>query len=235
MKIAICDDDKIIIDQVDTMIAEYYERHDKEIPEIKKYDSGNALCDDSFIPDIVFLDIEMPGGNGLLAGNELKKKNPDIIIIIITSYMDYLDDAMRLAVFRYISKPIILSRFLRNFDDAIKKYSKLHRHILIKTSDGMGKIELGDLVFIETEKRKCIIHTVARDIIGLENISYWEDFLKNKDDFYSPNRSFVINLSYVTGFSHDEITLCDGKYSVLLSRRKYKDFKTIYIRFLEKE
>jgi two-component system LytT family response regulator len=56
----------------------------------------------------------MPGLDGIYVGNELKKKEKDIIIFIITSYSEYLDEAMRFHVFRYLSKPIDRQRLFRS-------------------------------------------------------------------------------------------------------------------------
>ncbi len=64
----------------------------------------------------------MPGLDGIYVGNELKKKDKDIIIFIITSYSEYLDEAMRFHVFRYLSNPIDRQRLFRNLKDALDLY-----------------------------------------------------------------------------------------------------------------
>ena len=64
----------------------------------------------------------MPGMNGIYVGNELKKSNPAVIIFIVTSYSEYLDEAMRFHVFRYLSKPLEQQRFFRNMQDAVNLY-----------------------------------------------------------------------------------------------------------------
>lgn len=61
----------------------------------------------------------MQGVNGIYVGSELKKQNENTIIFIVTSYMEYLDDAMRFQVFRYLSKPLDSQRFFRNMDDDV--------------------------------------------------------------------------------------------------------------------
>ncbi|MCQ5300311.1 response regulator, partial [Blautia wexlerae] len=68
--------------------------------------------------DIVFLDIEMRGMYGIYVGNELKSEIRNVIIFVVTSYSEYLDEAMRFHVFRYLSKPLNNQRFLRNLKDA---------------------------------------------------------------------------------------------------------------------
>lgn len=64
----------------------------------------------------------MPGLDGIYVGNELKKKDKDIIIFIITSYSEYLDEAMLFHVFRYLSKPIDRQRLFRNLKNALDLY-----------------------------------------------------------------------------------------------------------------
>ena len=92
-----------------------------------------TLLADAMDKDIVFLDIEMPGLNGIYVGNELKNKNPNIIIFIVTSYSEYLDDAMRFHVFRYLSKPVDPNRLFRNLKDAIELYNTTVTKIPIET------------------------------------------------------------------------------------------------------
>ena len=83
------------------------------------FTDGESLLADEGDKDFVFLDVEMPGFNGIYIGNELKKKNNKIIIFVVTAFSEYLDDAMRFHVFRYLSKPLDQQRFFRNMDDAI--------------------------------------------------------------------------------------------------------------------
>ena len=53
----------------------------------------------------------MPGMNGIYVGNELKKATENVIVFVVTSYSEYLDEAMRFHVFRYLSKPLTSSVF----------------------------------------------------------------------------------------------------------------------------
>ena len=74
----------------------------------------------------------MPGMNGIYVGNELKRVNENVIIFIVTSYSEYLDEAMRFRVFRYLSKPLEKQRFFRNFRDAIDLYHTMTVRIPIE-------------------------------------------------------------------------------------------------------
>lgn len=106
MRILICDDDALMREQMQSLITEYFEAEHVACPEISCFPDGEALLADKGEKDILFLDVEMPGPDGIFVGNALKKENENIIIFIVTSYSKYLDDAMRFHVFRYLSKPV---------------------------------------------------------------------------------------------------------------------------------
>ena len=97
MRILICDDDPLIIEQLQKFIESFFKSNHIKCPELVSFTSGESLLADSEEKDLVFLDIEMPGMNGIYIGNELKKANKNVIIFVVTSYSEYLDDAMRLS------------------------------------------------------------------------------------------------------------------------------------------
>ena len=84
MRILICDDDTLIIEQLKKYIESYFESNHLKCPELVSFTSGEALLTDKGEKDIVFLDIEMPGMNGIYVGNELKKANRNVIVFART-------------------------------------------------------------------------------------------------------------------------------------------------------
>ena len=125
MRILICDDDTLIIEQLQKYIESYFESNHLKCPELVSFTSGESLLADKNEKDIVFLDIEMPGMNGIYVGNELKKANKNVLIFVVTSYSEYLDEAMRFHVFRYLSQPLDKQRFFRNLKDALAYYNSI--------------------------------------------------------------------------------------------------------------
>ena len=122
MQIAICDDDPMIIKELQKDLEQYFRKHHLSYPPISQFTSGEALLNNKEEKDIVFLDVEMPGLNGIYVGNTLRKRYPNILIFIVTSFMEYLDDAMRFHVFRYLSKPIDRQRLYRHGCDRIEPF-----------------------------------------------------------------------------------------------------------------
>lgn len=118
MNIFICDDNEADIAQIRSYTKIYFAMEPYD-PLVKGFTSGDDLLNDPLIPDIVFLDIEMPGLNGINTATELIKRNPSVLIIIVTSHLDYLDDAMKIHVFRYLTKPVEKKRLSRSLADAV--------------------------------------------------------------------------------------------------------------------
>lgn len=232
MRIFLCDDDSTTLNQLSNLVLQYFTLNHMKSPEIISYSNGIDLLADSSDKDIVFLDIEMPGMNGIYVGNELKKKNPNIIIFVVTSYSEYLDEAMRFHVFRYLSKPIDKARFSRNLKDAICYYNTINFKIPIETKEGIYTMYASSIVAVEAQQRKVLVHTTSKTFISIHNIDYWLNVLP-RNTFFQTHRSYIINLEHVNDFDHTSIHLANYTYTAYLTRRKYSSFKNAYLLYLE--
>ena len=232
MRIIICDDDSTIIEHLSKLLTIFFKKHNLKVPDIVAYESGEELLSDTCEKDIVFLDIEMPGLNGIFVGNELKKQNNSIIIFIITSYMEYLDDAMKFHVFRYLSKPIDKQRLFRNMNDALNLYSTNTKTIPIETKEGVYTLNAMDIVCIEAIGRKVIIHTTTNDLLSIRTLKYWQENLPHQL-FVQSHRSYIVNMAHINSFDHQLIYLSNSKVTAYLTRRNYTNFKNTYLLYLE--
>lgn len=232
MRILICDDDILITEQLTKYIHEFFSFKNLKQPEIISFDSGEALLQDTGVKDIVFLDIEMPGVSGIYTGKELKKINPNIIIFIITSFAEYLDEAMRFHVFRYLSKPIDKHRLFRNLKDALQLYNSSTVKIPIETKSGVYSVSASDIVCVEAHGRKVIIHTTTEDFESIHTMQYWVEKL-SMNCFFHTHRSYIVNFEHVTDFDHTLVHLYHQQFNAYLTRRKYSTFKAAYLLYLE--
>lgn len=232
MRILICDDDSLFLEQLQKYLKVFFDTKHIKCPQIISFTSGEELLADKEAKDIVFLDIEMPGMNGIYAGNELKKQNKNVIIFIVTSYSEYLDEAMRFHVCRYLSKPLDKQRLYRNLTDALRYYNTMTQKIPIETRDGISIVASSCIIAIEAQSRKVIVHTTNRDFISIYNMNYWVEQLP-KNCFFQTHRSFIINLEHVVDFSHTTVQMVDNSLIAYLTRRKYSAFKNAYLLYLE--
>ena len=176
----------------------------------------------------------MPGRSGIHVGARLKEYNPKIKVFIVTSFPDYLDEAMRFQVFRYLSKPIDKSRLFRNLKDAVYLHNMETHVIPVTSKDGVVALPADQFVCVETDSRKTYIYTPTDKIQSVESIEKWKEKL-TLPCFYMPYRSFIINMQYVVSFSKDSIQLRCGDTikEAYLAKRKYNEFKDRYLMFME--
>lgn len=232
MRILICDDDVLMTEQLQKNIRSFFEYSHLKCPELVCFFNGESLLADTGEKDILFLDIEMPGMNGIYVGNELKKANDNIIIFIVTAYSEYLDEAMRFHVFRYLSKPLDKQRFFRNMKDAVDLYHTMTVKLPVETKRGVHTLPASSIIAVEAQERKVIVHTIKCDYESVHNMHYWMNLLP-KNCFFQTHRSFIVNLEHVTDFDHTIVHLAGSQYYAYLTRRKYSAFKEAYLLYLE--
>ena len=234
MRILFCDDDPGVLAQLQEYVAEYFARFGLTQPEYAAYRSGQELLQKETKADIAFLDVEMPGVSGIHVGAELKERNPRIKIFIVTSYPDYLDEAMRFQVFRYLSKPVDKDRLFRNLKDAMYQYNMANKEYVIALENGVQVRTADEIICVETQKRKCLIHTTDGVFVSAATMDHWRNTL-DLPCFYQPHKSYIINMRFVYSVSKDSIVLrCKEKrVEAYLAKRKYTQFKDTYLLYLE--
>ena len=214
MKVLICDDNPKIIIQIKNYLSKISKQSTYKFDYIC-FASGDTILNKQIKIDFAFIDIEMPGVNGLTVTKHLQKINPNIIIFIVTSFQGYLDDAMDLNVFRFLSKPIDKNRFFKSMDVALNLYHQSTETIILDYLDECHNIFTIDILYLTIENRKTKIITRNDEFISNKKFEYWKNCLKSYDYFAQSHYSFIVNLKNVTDFDKNEITLSfDQKKSV---------------------
>ena len=211
MRILICDDDALIVEQLQKYIRNFFEKIGVKCPELVCFSDGESLLADKGEKDILFLDVEMPGMNGIYVGNELK---------------------MRFHVFRYLSKPLDKQRFFRNMKDAVDLYNTMTIKIPIETKQGVHTLPASSVIAVEAQGRKVVIHTTQRDFESIRNMQYWLELLP-KNCFFQTHRSFIINFEHVTDFDRTLVHMADEQFPAYLTQRNYSAFKQAYLLYLD--
>lgn len=235
MRILLCDDDPAVLQQMERLLRKFFQQIGAKPPEIALYTDGEKLIQSRDTGEIAFLDVEMPGLSGIYTGERLKKANPRIKIFILTSYMDYLDEAMKFHVFRYLSKPVDEKRLFRNMKEALFQIEMETEPVPIETKDGIIVRQAEEIVYIETDRRKTNIITVDQVYETVHPMRDW-DALLQIGCFFQTHRSFIVNMRYVTAFTKDIVTLADPggqTYTAYLTKRNYSSFKNAFFLYLE--
>ncbi len=233
INILICDDDQNILEHVSGLVTDWGKKNMVDFC-IDAKSSGEFINSDSAYYDIALIDIEMPGINGLELAEKLKKNNPDVIVIVITSFQNYLDSAMKIHVFRYLSKPIDTDRFYNNFSEAIESYNKLSKTITVESKGEINLVKTSDILYIENLKHGSIIVTKAGEYKTNIKPKEWLKIINQPNCFVYSHTSIIVNLQNVVGLSKDTVSLDrgnGGKITTYVSQRKYADFKKALFSF----
>lgn len=234
LNILICDDDERITTQVYDLLYKIKNKHNIDF-KIDIHNNGEFSIDKKAVYDIAILDIEMDSISGLKVAENLKNNNPDVIIIILTSYSDYLDSAMKISVFRYLSKPIDEQRFIKNFIEALEHYRSISKQIVATSNDEVSYIKTKDILYLENLKHGSLIVTKTNSIKTNKKPLEWAEIINQRDRFVFSHKSFLVNLQNIVNFDKTTITfkIRDEHLDVIcVSRRYYNDLKKAFFNFV---
>lgn len=230
MKIAICDDEQIYIDNIVEHLNIFSAENNIDFEKSIFTSSADILASDIRF-DIAVLDVEMDNINGIKLGSELRKRNPHIILIYVTAYRKYLDDALNLNAVRFFEKPLDPQRFYRGLHDAVKRIDNTSISFYLKDQELTERISAQDIIFVEIEKRKTKVVTRDKEYHSDHHISFWQDKLTSTI-FISPHKSYIINFNYVTAYERNYVIL-DERYKVNIARNKQADFYRKFMQYVE--
>lgn len=160
MRILICDDNPIFLDEFQELLKDYFSKNNLTLPSPVCYTDGDSVLSDTGEIDMLFLDMELPGHDGIYVGNMLKKTHPYTIILAVTSHPDFLDPAMHFGCFAYLTKPIDHARFFRNMDAAIVKYYEQSSRITIQTTTDLFPFKPA-ILFLSNQKNDTLLYTLC--------------------------------------------------------------------------
>lgn len=226
MKIAICDDDWHMQQTLRLLIDEIYQDLDMLVD---GFTSGEALLaavqKQSQPYQLILLDIEMRGIDGIETAKRLRKLLPDCYIIFITSHDEFALTGYEVAAFRYLVKPVQPEK-LTEAISAVR--AELSDHITLHVEDGPVEalLRVKDIYYIEAQDKRVRVvlkDTAFSDRRGIDEI---ERALAG-EDFFRVHRSYLINLRYVARLDKTEILLVSGE-QIPLSRLRKKAFKNAF-------
>lgn len=230
MNIAICDDERIIREQIQDLI-----RKQKADFNLAVYETGEELLSSNKHFDVIFLDIQMRGMNGIETARMLQKREENAVLIFITGIREYVFEAFDVAAFHYLLKPIEESKFAEVFVRAVKEAGKRknrgQEQLFIKTKNRNITLNHKDILYLENRGRKVEIHSKGEviEIYGTMN----ELAMQLGENFYRCHRGYLVNMSCIVEYSNNSISLSNGE-SVYMARERYTEFVKDYMRYLRK-
>lgn len=185
-------------------------------------------------PDIIFLDIEMPGHSGLELLEFFNEDEIQFATIFTTAYNQYSINAIKMAAFDYLLKPIepeelvkTIERFKKTRVVSSDNLSLLNNKIAVPTSNGMRFINTDEIICLKADNTYTEVYLSSNEKIIVSRIlKNFEDTLKNVPSFFRCNKSYIINYHFVSEYvkSDGGYIIMNNKMTIPISPDKVGDF-----------
>ena len=168
--------------------------------------------------DILLLDIEMPGMDGVTMARRIRKENETVQIVFITGYSEYISEGYEVAALHYLMKPVNTNKLRQVLDRAADKLQRNERYLTLELSGEVVRLPLYQIRWAEVRQNYLTIHAKAEYTVKM-TLSELESRLD--DRFFRAGRSFIINLAEVRSVTRQEVRLSDGT-AIPLPRGQYE-------------
>ena len=191
--------------------------------DITEFVSGHAFIG-QYVPgfDIVFMDIEMPGMNGMDAARALRKMDSNVVLIFVTNLAQYAISGYEVDALDFILKPINKYSFALKVKRAVARTTKhTDDYITIKTDGGLHRERIAAIKYLEIDGHYVVYYTASGTYTEYGTLKDAEAKI-NRPHFVRCNRSFLVNLRHVSSVQKDIVIV--GGDELIISRPQRKAF-----------
>ncbi|MGN0483370.1 MAG: LytR/AlgR family response regulator transcription factor [Lachnospiraceae bacterium] len=237
LRLAVCDD-SVIEQAILKRLLEKLLAERKQECAVRTFSSGEDLMEafenETFKPDIIFLDIYMGKANGIEVGKKIRKLNTQVEIVYSTTSMDFLMESYEVFALGYLVKPYQPEKIGKLLDYYIEKYFSFDSKVLnISFKGKTDLINYKDIVYIESSNRVVLIHTLSKgDIRIYKKLDEIEEEL-NSIDFLRCHQSYIVNVHQVDYVDETDFVM-KNKSIVPIRKRERKNILGQYMERLDK-
>ena len=226
IRAVIVDDEKLARDVISNYLQDYCQDVEVVATASSLKTAWSAIQKTS--PDLVFLDIEMPDGNGFDLLNMFEKI--DFKVIFVTAYSEYAIKAFRFSAIDYLLKPVkidelidavarvrststpgITSEIISSLLNNIRGNSPRQSTLIIPNIKGFEVLRVTDIIMCQADGYCTNFHLSGnRKVVSSRNLKHFDGLLADQN-FLRVHHSYLVNLDHVTGYTRQgEILLSEG-------------------------
>lgn len=207
-RIAICDDSKADTEYLSTL-AKRWARAKGVSCSLNAFSCAESLLFDSSTSeyDILLLDIEMSGMDGVTLARRIREKSDTAEIIFVTGYSDYICDGYDVGALHYLLKPVKEERLYGVLDRALTRLRKNGRSLVLALQEQTVRVPLHEIRYLEVRQNYVTVHCKGEYTVK-KPLSEFEAALDER--FFRTGRSHIVNLSFVRRVTKTDVYLSDG-------------------------
>lgn len=234
IKIAFCDDDMEVLHQMNELLDRYRVERNEDITYAAFQSPFELLTEieKGIRPDILFLDVVMPGQNGMDVAKEIRQYDTNMKIIFLTSSPEFAVESYTVGAYFYQLKPIWGESFFRLMDSVLSECEKKKKNSLIlRSKDGITRVNLQQLEYCEVLGRKLLFHLENGAVLeGAGSLDDLAGQLMQYSNFFRPHRSFLVNMEYIQNISSRSIKMVNDAV-IPIPHGKCSEIKNTYMEY----
>lgn len=231
IRIVVCDDEKIMSDQIRKMVSDFFRAKNMEVS-IRQFSSGEELLGYDKQIDVLFLDIQMAETDGMETARKLRERGFRGVLIFVTVLKEMVFSAFGVQAYDYLVKPVRKEAFEKTMERLFASLQKAgETGLLIRQGYDSRIVPLSDIVFCEIIDRKIYLHLASSEVVDYyERIENLESKLGG--DFFRCHRSYLIHLKYLKSYKNGTAYM-EGGRQIPVSRLRAGAFSQVILQYME--
>ena len=203
---------------------------------------------EKFTPEVVLMDVEMPGMSGIDCARIIQDKNPKAVLVFATAHEQYMKSAFEVYAFDYLVKPFPVERALntlRLIRERLRESAAAQAvttrprpreapaRLMLKSRDGLSFVDIEDILLVQREERQTVIYTVGdgRYVTG-EGLSELEERLP-ANMFFRTHKSYIVNIDQIESVTPYGrwtyiVRLCGTKRDALITHERFDELQKLF-------
>lgn len=215
IRIALCDDEEKVLDEVSAYISKYAEKKEQQSSEVFRFNSARTLLsalDDGKAFDIFVLDVYIGEEMGTELAKSIRKRGIESPVMFLTTSVEHAPQGYETGTLRYLIKPIDPKKFYEAMDAAFRQAEKLgERRIKLKTEIGVEHINARHILYSEAHDHyQHVMLDNGRQIKVRMTVAELYATLMKNDGFARVGSAYIVNLRNIKNVSTSEVRLYNG-------------------------